>query len=106
MNKTNLKKGITAALISIAGLAVGFALMMFPFRLFDSLNETEMKILFAAELTIYFTIGSAFFLAREKSRKKEQAKREKQRRRRTEIAKTSQEMNDALCSVIFAENAA
>ena len=106
MNKTNLKKGITAALISIAGLAVGFALMMFPFRLFDSLSETEMKILFAAELAIYFTIGSCFFLAREKSKKKEQKRREKERLRRAQIAKYNKAVNDALCSVILADSAA
>lgn len=106
MNKTNLKKGITAALISIAGLAVGFALMMFPFRLFDSLSDTEMKILFAAELAIYFTIGTCFFLAREKSKKKEQEKREKERLRRAQLAKSNKAINDALCSVIFADSAA
>ncbi len=56
MNNT-IKTILTAAATAIAG----FAAMVLPFKLFDSLTPSQMRILFVAELIICAAVYSAVF---------------------------------------------
>lgn len=56
-------------LFSIITLAVGYGAMALPFHLLSELSRSEMRILFAAEIIIYFTIFSAVMLAKERKHK-------------------------------------
>ena len=70
-----MKKFLSNAIISIAGIIVGYYAMVLPFHLFNSLTGIQMRILFIAEILVYFAIFSAFFLVKEHKencRKKEQ----------------------------------
>ncbi|MDE6752119.1 MAG: hypothetical protein K2J59_05045 [Eubacterium sp.] len=70
-----MKKFLSNAIISIAAIAVGYGAISLPFHLFDNLTGIQMRIIFIAEILIYFAIFSAFFLIREHKencRKKEQ----------------------------------
>lgn len=81
-----MKKIINAITISIAALLTGFGAMVLPFRLFDELTGIQMRILFIAEIIVYFAIISAFFLIRESNQEKKEKRQEMQKRhnRRTE----------------------
>ncbi|MDE6723128.1 MAG: hypothetical protein K2J55_02915 [Eubacterium sp.] len=79
-----MKKFLSNTIISIAGIIVGYFAMAFPFHLFSSLTGVQMRILFIAEILIYFAIFSAFFLIKEHKencRKKEQAFQKKHNKR-------------------------
>ena len=70
-----MKKFLNNAIISITGIIVGYFAISLPFHLFDQLTGIQMRIIFVAEIIIYFAIFSAFFLIKEKKencRKKEQ----------------------------------
>ncbi len=70
-----MKKFLSNTIISAAAILVGYGAMVLPFRLFSNLTGIQMRIIFIAEILIYFAIFSAFFLIREhkeSSRKKEQ----------------------------------
>ena len=82
-----MKKLLSNAIISIAGIIVGYFAMALPFHLFSSLTGVQMRILFIAEILIYFAIFSAFFLIKEHKencRKKEQAFQKKHNKRISE----------------------
>ncbi len=70
-----MKNFFNYVLISISTLIVGFTAMALPFKLFDELSRTEMRILLFAEIVIYFSIVSIYFLIKEK--KEESIKKEK-----------------------------
>lgn len=61
MNNT-VKTILTAAATAIAG----FAAMVLPFKLFGSLTQSQMRILFVAELIVCAAIYSAVFLKKER----------------------------------------
>ena len=56
MKKYTVKHLITSALLSLAALVVGYALLSLPFRLMDWLDPTQMKLVFAAEFVLYITV--------------------------------------------------
>ena len=87
-----MKKFLNNAIISITGIIVGYFAISLPFHLFDQLTGIQMRIIFVAEIIIYFAIFSAFFLIKEQKencRKKEQ---EYQKRRNERISKRSQNL--------------
>lgn len=106
MNKHNIKKGLCALLISLAGLLVGFALISLPFHLFDTLTDTQMKIVFSTELAVYLTIGCSFFLHKEKRAEKEKREKQKRAQRKNRLAEEKQAMNEALLSILPTDTAA
>ncbi|MDE6412355.1 MAG: hypothetical protein K2K42_00450 [Eubacterium sp.] len=70
-----MKKFLNNTIISIAGIIVGYFAISLPFHLFDQLTGMQMRMIFVAEIIIYFAIFSAFFLIKEHKancRKKEQ----------------------------------
>ncbi|MDE5670512.1 MAG: hypothetical protein K2I14_03490 [Eubacterium sp.] len=71
-----MKKFFSNAIISIAAIIVGYGAMTLPFHLFSNLTGIQMRIIFIAEILIYFAVFSAFFLIKENKenrRKKEQS---------------------------------
>ncbi len=57
---------IKTILTAVATAIIGFAAMVLPFKLFGSLTQTEMRILFVAELITCASIYSAVFLKKER----------------------------------------
>lgn len=70
-----MKKIFKGILFSIITLAVGYGAMALPFHLFSELTRGEMRILFAAEIIVYFAIVSAVMLARESKQQKRALRR-------------------------------
>lgn len=60
-----MKKAIEAAIIFIVTAAAGFLAISLPFRLFEELSQSEMRILLAAECALCAAVYSAVFLSRE-----------------------------------------
>lgn len=88
-----MKKFLINAVISIAAIIVGYGAIVLPFHLFDNLTGIQMRIIFIAEIFIYFAIFSAFFLIKEykeNCRKKEQ---EFLKRHNDRISKRNQAVN-------------
>lgn len=71
-----MKKTIKTILSAVLTTVAGFCLMAFPFRIFDFLSSQQMKVIFIAELVIYFLIfaaaGTAFEAKRDRKRKNEE----------------------------------
>lgn len=84
-----MKKQIRLILTGIAATAVGAGLMIFPFRIFDFLTPLQMKLIFAAELIIYFTIFAiaAVIIEAKKDRKRKNAEYAKNHSKRVEKRK-------------------
>jgi len=55
-----MKKIIKLFLTGILTTSAGIALMAFPFHIFEFLTPFQTKIIFAAEIIIYFLIYSIF----------------------------------------------
>ena len=65
--------------------------MAFPFHLFSNLTGIQMRIIFIAEIIIYFAIFSAFFIIKEQkesNRKRKQKYQKKHSERIQERNKT------------------
>ena len=55
-----MKKFLSNAIISIAAIAVGYGAISLPFHLFGNLTGIQMRIIFIAEILIYFECNSSF----------------------------------------------
>lgn len=80
MNIKNIFKGI---LISLSSLVVGFFAIAIPFGFFDELTSSQMTIMFATEIIVYFALGCVFLIfkdienaQKQKARTKQQTKAE------------------------------
>ncbi|MCD7873333.1 MAG: hypothetical protein LUG21_08685 [Clostridiales bacterium] len=60
--------------------------MALPFKLFNTLSQTQMRIILAAEIIIYFSLFAVFCLKKEQNakRKKKDAEAKNQRKKRIE----------------------
>ena len=85
-----MKKFFNNAMISIAGIIVGYFAISLPFHLFDQLTGIQMRMIFVAEIIIYFAIFSAFFLIKEQKQNYRKKEQEYQKRRNERISKRSQ----------------
>lgn len=65
-----MKNFFNYILVSISTILVGFSAMALPFKLFDELSRTEMKVLFFAELFVYFAIFSLCLILKEKQKER------------------------------------
>ena len=79
-------------MISVAALLVGFGAMVLPFHLFNNLTPMQMRILFFAEIIVYFLIASAFFLIKEEKAQREIKAREFEERHARRVAKRQNEL--------------
>lgn len=63
--KNAVKNIIKNILLFVVTAAAGFGAMSLPFRLFDELSQTEMRLVLAAELAVLAIVFSAVFLSKE-----------------------------------------
>ena len=75
-----MKKFLGRAIISIAAIIVGYWAMAFPFHLFSNLTGIQMRIIFIAEIIIYFAIFSAFFIIKEQKESNRKRKQKYQKK--------------------------
>lgn len=88
-----MKKFIKLILTGILTTAAGIALMAFPFHIFDFITPLQSKVLFAAEIIIYFLIYSIFAVKHE-AKSDRKAKNEQLNKRHNErIEKRKKELN-------------
>ncbi|MDE6385050.1 MAG: hypothetical protein K2L36_02760 [Eubacterium sp.] len=87
-----MKKVISTLIISAAAIIVGYGALALPFHLFTNLTGMQMRILFVAEIIIYFAIFSAFFLIRESRCEKKKKERELRERHNRRVSKRQNEL--------------
>ena len=87
MKKYTVKHLITSVLLSLAALAVGYALLSLPFRLMDWLGPTQMKLVFAAEFILYSTVLGLVIARREKKMAAKKAAYARRQQRRAHLAR-------------------
>ncbi len=85
-----MKKIVKGFVLSVLSLAVGYAAISLPFRLFDSLNSGMMQKVFIGELLIYLAVGMVFlvFQQRKKEARVKSEQRHIERREKIERVKT------------------
>lgn len=66
-----MKKAIKASVMFVLTTTVGFLAMSIPFRLFEELTQTQMRLMLAAECALCAIIYSAVFLSKEAKKQKE-----------------------------------
>lgn len=87
-----MKNLFVKAIISVAALLVGFGAMVLPFHLFNNLTPMQIKLLFFAEIIVYFLIASAFFLIKEEKAQREIRALEYEERHARRVAKRRNEL--------------
>lgn len=87
-----MKNLIVKAIISVAALLVGFGAMVLPFHLFNNLTPMQIRLLFFAEIIVYFLIVSAFFLIKEAKAERKQRALELEERHARRVAKRKNEL--------------
>jgi len=87
-----MKKIIYSACTTISTIALGFCLMAFPFHIFDSLTGMQMRILFAAEVILYFGIFAAAAVIIEAKKDAKRKNAEQARKHNERIRKRRREM--------------
>lgn len=87
-----MKNLFVKAMISVAALLVGFGAMVLPFHLFNNLTPMQMRILFFAEIIVYFLIASAFFLIKEAKEERKARNLEFEERHARRVAKRRNEL--------------
>lgn len=68
--KNIIKDTIKNILLFVVTAAAGFGVMSLPFRLFEELSQSEMRLVLAAELAVLAIVFSAVFLSREARQQK------------------------------------
>ena len=79
-------------MISVSALLVGFGAMVLPFHLFSNLSPMQMRMLFFAEIIVYFLIVSAFFLVKEAREERKIKALEFEERHARRVAKRQSEL--------------
>lgn len=69
-----MKNAIKNILLFVVTAAAGFAVMSLPFRLFEELSQSEMRLVLAAEVAALAIIFSAVFLSKEAREQKKKRK--------------------------------
>ncbi len=87
-----MKRTLTTALLSIAAIIIGYISMALPFRLFEALSQTQMRLLLGGEILIYISIFSAYFCGKE-AKAQRRVKDEKMKAQHNErIARRNEEL--------------
>lgn len=88
-----MKKIIKNILISVLSAAIGYCLMEIPFHIFDLITPVQSKIIFVAEIVVYFIIFAiaAIMIEVKKDRKRKNAEYAKKHSER--IEKRNNELN-------------
>lgn len=88
-----MKKAIKAAVLFILTVSVGFLAMSLPFRLFEELTQTEMRILLGAECALCAIVYSAVFLSKEAKKQRERRNAGLKERHDERVSLRRKEMN-------------
>lgn len=88
-----MKKIIKNILIGVLSAAIGYCLMEIPFHIFDLITPVQSKIIFMAEIVVYFIIFAiaAIMIEVKKDRKRKNAEYAKKHNER--IEKRNNELN-------------
>lgn len=92
MKKT--KAIIKGILMSVITIGVGFIALALPFRIFTSLPQEAMHVLFITELTIYVVTGMTFLFIKGKNEKEKERNEERRRARRAKFEQAQKEYYD------------
>ena len=87
-----MKKTIKLILSAVLTTGIGYCLMAFPFHIFEFLTPNQMKIVFIAELIIYFIIFAAVGTAFEKRRDRKRKNEEMQKRHNERAEKRNKQI--------------
>lgn len=93
MNKNNILKGI---MLTLSALIVGFIAISLPFKLFDELTSSQMTILFATEIIVYFLLGAIYLIAKDIKAQKVERKQIRAERKKAEIKQFQTEWLDLI----------
>lgn len=69
-----MKNAVKNILLFVVTAAAGFAAMSLPFRLFEELSQSEMRLVLAGEVAVLAIIFSAVFLRKEAREQKKKRK--------------------------------
>ena len=89
-----MKNFVKGLVISVLSLAVGYAAISLPFRLFDTLERSMMQKVFIGDLIIYLTIGMIFLVVQQKKKEQQAKCEERHYARREKIAKVQSDWYD------------
>lgn len=93
MNKKT-KQLIEGAIIFISTLVVGFAVTVLSFRLFDSLTQNQLRILFAVDFAALIAAGGGTMLYFESKKNKEKRKKEFEKRHNKRIEEKQSQLKN------------
>lgn len=81
-----MKKAIKNILTGIISILIGYCLMEIPFHIFDLITPVQSKIIFVAEIIIYFSVFAitATIIEAKKDRKRKNAEYESRHKERLE----------------------
>lgn len=91
--KNSVKKLFKGLLITTVTLLSGFGITAISFNLFGTLTANEMKIFFAVDVIILFTVGTVFFLIDESNKKKKRKQKEFEKRHAQRVERCFREYN-------------
>ncbi len=90
-NFRNIIKGLV---LSISAMIVGFLAIALPFRLFSSIEGTQLRALFLFEIIIYFILSMLFLISKERKRIKKEKEQKKRIIRREKFQQAQIEYYD------------
>lgn len=81
-----MKKTVKNILIGVLSALIGYCLMEIPFHIFDLITPVQSKIIFVAEIIVYFIIFAiaAIIVEMKKDRKRKNDEHAKRHRERVE----------------------
>lgn len=86
-----MKKTIKIILTGILTALAGYGLMVFPFHIFEFLTPFQMKLIFIAELIIYFSILAGVGITFEAKKDRKRKNDEMQKRHNERIKRKNEE---------------
>lgn len=88
-----MKKTIKNILIGLLSAVTGYCLMEIPFHIFDLITPVQSKIIFVAEIIVYFVIFAATAILIEKKQDRKRKNAEYARRHKERQQKRNRELN-------------
>ncbi len=90
----NLKNALKGLVLSIISLAVGFAALAIPFKLYLAFSGETLWAFFAFEIVAYTLLGCSFICLREKQKAKKKKRKQHFYERNQKISQVKSEPID------------
>lgn len=87
-----MKKTVKNILTGILSAVIGYCLMEIPFHIFDLITPVQSKIIFVAEIVVYFIIFAITAIILETKKDKKRKNAEYARRHKERVEKRNHEM--------------